>query len=272
MRYFTFGLMLLSLFLLALNSIGHFIPPLTSDYPPEENARHYTQRELSPAAAREQLSIAHASTTMRNREKLERFFFLLTHSFVHGSSYTLKPYDNWYLWTQAFLSNSDFEKNVILDTQNAELLWRRGRGFCHQVAWIFVKFARDMGFASGLVRLNNHYVAEVEYDKDKWLTVDPDLGLLWNGRFSSAEFQEQLKSIHQKLTHTGYSEKRAKRLAELYAIRPESVVYKNFYISRDYYIQEINAFRYMWWIPIGALIVSLFMYLVGKRLTQPLKS
>ncbi|MCB0333371.1 MAG: hypothetical protein KDD55_07715 [Bdellovibrionales bacterium] len=253
--------------LLLLTFTGTILSPVSSidTYRTPENPAHYYERTLEPQEA-----YATFHGTLSRKEALSdeapyRLFTLIKDSYVHTSSYRLTIFDNWLLWLKAHLTPTQLRKELLLDTQLAELLWKRGGGYCHQAVWIFVKHARELGFEANFVRLNGHYVGEVKLKDGSWKTVDPDLGIWWDERYDEHKPAFSKEKVIAALESTGFSKARAEHLSKMYSGEARRGL---FYSTPELIEEEYAAERYKWIIPFAFLVIALLIHWTRKKLRK----
>ncbi len=250
--------------LLLVTTTGLFLPPVSSieTYQTPENPTHYYERSLEPQEAQTIYNkmLTHKETITDDAPFT--LYGLIKESYLHTSSYRLNFFDNWLLWTKAQLASSSVRKQLLLDTQLAPLLWKRGGGYCHQAVWIFVKHARELGFEANFVRLNGHYVAEVKLKDGAWKTVDPDLGLWWEERYDQNSPTFSQANVIQMLVDTGFSNERAQHLSKMYSGPARRGI---FYTTPELIAEEQTAERYKWIIPFAFLLIAALLRLLRAR-------
>lgn len=261
--------------LLLLNLVGLYYPPITQTAALNEKAVAGYHIRLLPLAEAKQdffnLLQTSNETTVETRAK--KLFNTISNSYLHSDQqYSLKPWDNWFLWLRAQLARDSFEQKMFLDPHNEEILWNRGGGFCHQAAWIFAEKARALGLRARLVKLPGHYLTEIEIAPDIWHVFDIDTGFNWDTSLNVLSGRHSKSDFFQIFKKRGFSHKRALALANSYPAtdNPLQIHRRGFLYTRAAYIAALNGDRCKWMFPLIVLAVwiSFELYRRHKRRLQ----
>jgi hypothetical protein len=252
----------------ALNCYGAWIAPHGSSEPfPARSVENYHFRTLPVSEAKEKFaSLLSAREQLSQKELAERLFSLVSQSFVHNQQYVLKPWDNIVFWISALTADDTFKREVMLDTQNAELLWNRGAGFCHQASWVYVQKARELGLDARLLRLPGHYVSEVLIPEHGWVTVDADLGVFWGEPYERISLRERLEYRASLLEQLGFSKEKSAQLAALYVDPSVEKIYRrSFLYWKDLHAEELLHYNFRWKLALFLLGAWVLGEVVQKR-------
>jgi hypothetical protein len=189
--------------------------------------KHYYERTMSLREGRDafqKLQLESSPSEFSARQLLD----IVSRTFIHKAdgAYHLNAFDNWIMWVR-----SSFDPRAKI-SQDGDLLWRRGHGFCDQAAMVFVSLAQQLGFRSRLLWLEGHVVAEVLVPELGGRVVDPDLGIWWN--FSSADLAKGVSrdQIVQTIVGAGYDRALAQKLADVYVSTHDNELTKMPYLPK----------------------------------------
>lgn len=207
------GLLGLGVALLLLNLAGWLLPPVPagSGGPPG-----YLDRPRSVAESEVLIAELRAVPEPGLREA-QRLAAVVGDHVVHDH-HAVQPWDDWVLWSLGLLDAD------ARDTIDAELIWRRGRGQCHQAAYVYAEQARALGFDPRLVWMNGHVIAQVEIPGAGWRAVDPDLGIFWPATVPELARALGVDGLASVLESSGFEPGWSRRMAEVYASLDDNVV------------------------------------------------
>jgi hypothetical protein len=206
----------LGLGLLGLNVVGLLRPAERVAAPASAAVPGYHDRRLPRAEAEAQYADLLAATAP-GLEEARRLNRIVSDYLVHDE-HVIQPWDNWYLWLLGFVDP------MRRHTQDAGLLWRRGRGQCHQAAIVYAERARRLGFEPRLVWMNGHVIAQVGIPDAGWHAVDPDLGVFWPGTVDQVVAVAGEEGIARAIAERGHDPAWAESMAAVYASTDDNVV------------------------------------------------
>ena len=150
----------------------------------------------------------------------------------------------------------------MLDTQDPELLLRKGVGFCHQAAWLTLYWLREGGFRATLVRLNGHYAVEVELPSKRNIVVDSDLGIVWDVPLSAFGATKNRSEVEATIESKGFSKDIQQKLAETYVTTADNT--RSLFYGLDTLNIEIRTKWWSYYVPLGGDL----LWLVGALITN----
>lgn len=163
--------------LTGVNLVGRFRGPLAGRLPTRRAPVYgYDLRRFSPRLARRKFRSL-ANSTLSAAGKAERLHRLLSGSVIHRKC-RVSFLDNWVLRAAGTFYAP------LLDTQNPDLLWRRGAGKCDQASLMYVAKAAQLGVGGRILGLDGHVLAEVDLGSERHV-VDVDMGQYWPLDFES---------------------------------------------------------------------------------------
>ncbi len=244
--------------LLLLNLFGLFIGQIDHTYFPEKPIAGYHYRTLNKEEAIEKF-ISLKNTNISDKKKAKELLKLVSDSFFHKSIYEIKPWDNWIMWVGGLLYEP------LLDSQDADLLWARGGGPCHQASIIYITKAKELGFDARLISLDGHVVAEVNIPNVGWRVADPDYGIFWPNSLDAFGRNIKQKDIVHILISKGYSEQTANKFAEIYISQENNkrVEFPN--APNRYKFEKAMSFA-KWLFPL--LLIGIGLSGLSKRLSR----
>ena len=245
--------------LLALNCIGLIVPPIDGPANLSAPVPGYHSRSIAPVEALRsvtELSNSNPDATAR------ALFSLLAQSYIHASSYEIKPWDNWFLWVRSLNGRSFRESSQDIDT-----LWKRGGGFCRQASLIYAGKALELGLDARVILLTGHVVAEVLIPGTGWRVVDPDLDIFWD--YPITEFGKALSSeeIVKQVEARGFASDFAKEVARIYTSQDDNF-FRPFPLDEVRYEFEMNAKILSWVLAGGLLLVGILANFASRSNNQ----
>jgi len=230
--------------LLLLNCLGYLQPPITPSTAVEAAPTGYYERVRTWNEAQQSFQSLRAAT-VSHREKARALLDIIFESYLHSREfpYLITPFDNWYLWLRGQMTPR------YLQSQDAELLWRRGGGYCDQAAMIYVAKARELGLQAYLAWLEGHVIATVSPEPGVWHLADPDMGMYWEFPIEALGKALSCDDIQQQFLERGYSERLSGKISAIYC-SGENNRLTDFPYAKDLAIHEGKASYYKWLLPI----------------------
>ncbi|MCI5064442.1 hypothetical protein MRY87_01815 [bacterium] len=201
-------------------------------------------------------------------EIARRLFQLVSSSFVHRSqSYRTRPWDNWYFWFRSVAAPTRFESELLVDSQDPVLLWKRGGGFCHQAAWIYVAHLRSLGVDARLLKLPNHYLAEVFEPGSGWRVVDVDLNIFWESSYEELMASSDAEqAIRNRIQEVGYGERKREKHVRAYLEGRSHPVRLQYLYDPELYAAEVQSRLFLWLFPMALLGGSSLLFWLSARI------
>jgi transglutaminase superfamily protein len=247
----TWFFLLLGGGLLTINCVGFLIGSVISNFPEvRKPVPNFDYRTLSWEKAQSKFSRL-LKNDISLEQKAKKLFGLVSRSFMHTSSYKIKPWDNWMLWLGGIILDKKY-----LDSQDPDLLWKAGGGFCHQAATIYVSKGKDLGLETRLIGLSGHVVAEVYLPGKGWRVVDPDMGIFWDHDLDSFGTEPNINQIKNHLSTLGFLDKTAQHFAKVYTSQEDNKREKYPTAPKRYLLEKITNW-FKWLIPLILIGVSL---------------
>lgn len=242
----------LGFLLLIVNVVGFFTGPVDGTNPMERKpVANYDFRTLNFEEANRQFAdLQNKKNALEDKAK--GLFELVSKSFIHTPSlYKIKPWDNWIMWLGGIILDEKY-----LKSQDPDLLWKRGAGFCHQAAIIFAAKGKDLGLKTRLIGLKGHVVAEVYLPDKGWRVVDPDMGIFWDHDLDPFGVNPSEEQVRSELLARGYSEKISKNFARIYTSQ-ENNERMEYPTAPNRFLLEKFSNWLKWLIPLGLIGIGL---------------
>jgi hypothetical protein len=246
--------------LLALSIYGLFAGPVSNEISikskEEESPNHYYQRTIDHRQAQERIN--KLSHSCQGEPCARELLDIISNSYAHTrtDSYRIMPWDNWIMWLSSL-----FDPRYSL-SQDTDLLWRRGAGFCDQAVMIYVEQARKLGLRAAIFWLQGHVIATVGFkdinsNSEVVHMLDPDLGIYWPYHPNLIGSDElSCKSIKRTIKDHGYSKRLAKKLAEFYCTVEDNQISDS--PPDPNRAREEHYSNYAkWWIPIALIMLGI---------------
>jgi Transglutaminase-like superfamily len=242
----------LGVLLLIVNGAGFFIGPVVDANPKERKpVANYDFRTLNLEEAHRQFSDLQ-NKQMSAEEKAQSLFKLISESFIHTPSfYKIKPWENWILWLSGVALDNKYFKS-----QDPEILWKRGGGFCNQASMIFAARGNDLGLKTRLIGLKGHVVAEVYLPDKGWRVVDSDMGIFWDHDLDSFGVNPNEEQVKNKLLTRGFSEEMSQNFAQVYTTQ-ENNHRADYPTAPNRFLLEKFCQWLKWLIPFGLIGLGL---------------
>lgn len=231
--------------LLLVNGVGFFIGPVESSLKTSKPVTNFDNRTLSWKEANTQLSRL-SNRNFSADEKAKGLFELISKFYIHTPfHYNIKPWDNWILWLGGNILDEKY-----LWSQNPDLLWERGGGFCNQAAMIFASKGKDLGLKTRLIALSGHVVAEVYLPNKGWRVVDPDMGVFWENDLDAFGRDPSEDQIRRKLSTLGFPEKFSRHFSRVYASQENNSRVEFPTAPKRFILEQVSNWL-KWLIPFG---------------------
>lgn len=246
--------------LLALSIYGLFAGPISNEgginSNQEESPSHYYKNTIEYSEA--QVRINNLSRSCQGEPCARELLDIISDSYAHtkSDSYRIQPWDNWIMWL-----SSQFDPRYSL-SQDTDLLWQRGAGFCDQAVMIYVEQARKLGLRAAIFWLQGHVIATVGFKDANSNTeivhmVDPDLGIYWPYHPNLIASDElSCKGIKRTIKDHGYSNRLAKKIAEIYCTVDDNRI-SDSPPDPKRAREEFYSNYAKWWIPIALMIIGI---------------
>jgi hypothetical protein len=142
----------------------------------------------------------------------------------------------------------------------------RGVGFCSQVSIALADILNKKNIHTNVIAWPQHTITEVEIDKNKWWTVDPDYGVVIEHKID--EIAKNPNLIKEPYKKHGYTENNIQGLMEIYS-SPNRITYRydekgfgNCNTTRKF--KENLYYILIWIIPL-ILMMPLFLLKIRKN-------
>ena len=160
-------------------------------------------------------------------------------------------FENWILWLWA----QKLGYYEYIDTRKAV---RLGGGFCSQHAIVFNNILQEQGIVSRILGLGGHVLNEVLL-KGKWRVCDPDYSIVFDE--SLCELERRPWVVFKKYKGKGLSDSEAEYIVKIFTSAEDNWCFQNssvYDVKR--YLIERASFYLIWVIPIGMILLGLFLW------------
>jgi hypothetical protein len=246
-------LLCLALFLLGLNITGIFIN-LRNDQIYKANLQYKFNVSLTEKETYESLDQVFRmdiSDSVKAVEACDIISRGMAHMWENADSsdlvrYNLQipPYENYILYLFSYL-NFRFEKYEFLNWRKA---LERGVGACSQHAIVLAEVLIENDIVANIVLLEGHVVVTAQVEGGKWITLDPDFGVVIP--YSISEIEKRSDIITEFYAKEGYTPEIIDNLKRIYG-KEGNVIYKSVFAYKGALgVFEYMAYGAIWIIPI----------------------